>query len=55
MKIKDVIKQLQKVENKEMELFVCDEQGNNLEISSIDLYDIYEEHSENNPLGVNFK
>ncbi|BBC69462.1 hypothetical protein phiSA039_0003 [Staphylococcus phage phiSA039] len=55
MKIKDVIKQLQAVENKELELYVCDDQGNNIDILSITPYDSEEKHSVNNPLGINFK
>lgn len=55
MKIKEVINQLQAIEDKELDLFVCDDLGNNLEISSISLYDSEDKHSNINPLGINLK
>lgn len=53
MKIKDIINQLQLVENKGLELFVCDKEGNNLSIKDITLFDSEAKHDENNPLGIN--
>lgn len=55
MKIKEVINQLQAIEDKELELYVCDELGNNLGISTISLYDCEDKHSNINPLGINLK
>ena len=54
MTIKEVIKQLQAVENKELELFVSDSEGNNISIKDITLYDSETEHTEDNPLGINY-
>lgn len=54
MTIKEIIDQLQAVENKELELYVCDEEGNNISINDITLFDSESEHTENNPLGINY-
>lgn len=54
MIIKELIEQLQAVENKELELYVCDKEGNNISIKDITLFDSEAEHEENNPLGINY-
>lgn len=54
MTVKELINQLQAVENKELEIFVCDSEGNNISIKDITLFDDEAEHKENNPLGINY-
>ncbi|WZN67498.1 hypothetical protein vBSauMSDQ_0004 [Staphylococcus phage vB_SauM-SDQ] len=54
MTIKEVISQLELVENKELELYVCDKENNNISINDITLFDSEAEHTENNPLGINY-
>lgn len=57
MKIKEVIKQLNnlKEEEKELDLYITDEKGDNYIIKSISLYNEDEIHSFKNPLGVNYE
>lgn len=53
MTVNEIIKQLQELENKELELFVCDKEGNNFSIKDITLFDSETEHTKENPLGIN--
>ena len=53
MTVNEIIKQLQEVESKELELFVCDKEGNNFSIKDITLYDSEAKHDKENPLGIN--
>lgn len=56
MTIKEIIEQLEKMDEKEKDLplYVCDEDGNNYPVKSISLYDSCASHSKENPLGADF-
>lgn len=57
MTIEQVIKQLQELpeEEKALQLYVCDNEGNNYSIESISVYDNEAKHGKTNPLGINYK
>ncbi|ANT44683.1 hypothetical protein HOR18_gp020 [Staphylococcus phage vB_SscM-1] len=54
MTIKELIEQLQAVEDKDLQIYACNEQGDNLPINSVSLYDEEDKHSNTNPLGLNY-
>lgn len=56
MSIQDVIDELMSIqkEKRDLPLYVSNEDGDNLLIKSISLYDIDSEHSKENMLGVNY-
>lgn len=54
MTIKELIEQLQAVEDKDLQIYACNEQGDNLPIKSVSLYDEEGKHSNTNPLGLNY-
>lgn len=57
MEIRELIKQLSQLpeEKKGLPLYVSNEEGDNFKVESLSLYDEYAPHSEENPLGANFK
>jgi len=56
MTIEQVIKQLEELpeEEKTLQLYVCDNEGNNYGIKSISVYDSEAKHGKTNPLGINY-
>lgn len=56
MTIEQVIKQLEELpeEEKTLQLYVCDDEGNNYCIESISVYDSEAKHGKTNPLGINY-
>lgn len=56
MKISELIKQLERVENKDLPIYVTlPPYSDNMAITGISLYDDNSKHDTSNPLGINIK
>lgn len=56
MTISELIKELSKFKNKDLPIYVTlPNYFDNIEVTSVSLYDNEENHDKNNPLGINIK
>lgn len=56
MTIQEVLNELEKIPENERHLllYVCDENGENIPVKHVSLFDNENKHNENNPLGLDY-